>query len=170
MHDDQRSVSHLLETLNDIFIIGAKANKWMFSLTTRHCTVTQTRPKSISDQPDLIGDTADAQQPLISLEVYDENFGNSSCTALGEVLGKYNVISQLNLGKNKISAKGLSRLTESLEKNKSLEKLNLRLNPLENEGVEVLSRSLELNHSLTELVLCHTNIQVSSMHPSFLPT
>ena len=161
IHEDQRQISNLLEALNDVFIIGAKANKWTFSLTTKHCTVQQARPRSIFGQPDLIGDTAEGLQPIVLLEVYDENFGNSSCSALGEVLRKYNVISQLNLGKNRLTQKGISRLSTGIEGNRCLEKLNLRLNPLENEGLEILSRALERNGSVKELILCHTHLQVS---------
>lgn len=159
-HEDQRQISNLLEALNDVFIIGAKANKWTFSLTTKHCTVQQARPRSISDQPDLIGDTSEGLQPILLLEVYDENFGNSSCNALGEVLRKYNVVSQLNLGKNNLTQKGISRLCTGIEGNRCLEKLNLRLNPLANDGVELLSKALERNNSVKELILCHTHLQV----------
>lgn len=161
IHEDQKQISNLLEALNDVFIIGAKANKWTFSLTTKHCTVQQARPRSISDQPDLIGDTAEGLMPIVSLEVYDENFGNASCTALGEVLRKYNVISHLNLGKNRLSERGMQRLSTGIQGNRCLEKLNLRLNPLENSGLEVLVKALERNGSVRELVLCHTHLQVS---------
>ncbi|XP_067929191.1 uncharacterized protein [Watersipora subatra] len=162
IHEDQRQISNLLEALNDVFIIGAKANKWTFSLTTKHCTVRQARPSSISDQPDLIGDTAEGLQPIVWLEVYDENFGNTSCTALGEVLRKYNVISQLNLGKNRLTPKGISKLCPGIQGNRCLEKLNLRLNPLENEGLAILSKALERNGSIKELILCHTQLQVGA--------
>lgn len=160
IHEDQRQISNLLEALNDIFIIGAKANKWMFSLTTKHCTVQQARPKSLSDQPDLIGDTAEGQQPVVILEVFDENFGNNSCPALAEVLRKYNIISRLDVGKNKITAKGLSKLINGIEGNRCLEKLSLRLNPLGNSGLEHLVHGMERNSSISEIVLCHTQIQV----------
>lgn len=160
IHEDQKQISNLLEALNDVFIIGAKANKWMFSLTTKHCTVQQTRPRSLSDQPDLIGDTAEGQQPVVILEVFDENFGNSSCPALADVLRKYNIISKLDVGKNRITAKGLSKLMCGIEGNRCLEKLSLRLNPLGNDGLEYLVRAMERNCSITEIVLCHTQLQV----------
>ena len=160
-HEDQKQISNLLEALNDIFIIGAKANKWVFSLTTRHCTVQPTRCRSLSEQPDLIGDTTEGQQPVLLLELYDENFGNTSCSTLADVLRKYNVISQLNIGKNKISAKGISKLVSGIEGNRCLEKLNLRLNSLESNGLELLGKALEKNSSIQELILCHTQLQVS---------
>lgn len=160
IHEDQKQISNLLEALNDVFIIGAKANKWTFSLTTKHCSVQQARPRSISEQPDLIGDTAECLQPIVSLEVYDENFGNTSCTPLGEVLRKYNVISHLNLGKNRLSERGMLKLSPGIQGNRCLEKLNLRLNPLQNAGLEVLSKAMCRNGSIRELILCHTHLQV----------
>jgi len=158
-HEDQKEISCLLEALNDIFIIGSKANKWTFSLTTQHCTVTTSRPRSITEQPDLIGDILD-RQPIINLILYDENLGNSSCAPIGKLLSQYNVIAQLNVGKNRISARGVRALAEGLADSQSLEKLNLRLNPIENSGIVILVESLKRNKSVRELNLCHIDLQV----------
>lgn len=53
------------------------------------------------------------------------NISNSSCAAIGQLLGETKTLEYLNLSQTKIGAKGLEKLSKGLQTNKSLKWLIL---------------------------------------------
>ncbi len=86
------------------------------------------------------------------LDMGNCSIGDEGCFALAEWLTKTNVIEQLFLRKNNISARGSAKLAEALaEKNRSLKLLNLDYNTIGDEGARPFMVVVRENNRLEKI-------------------